>query len=225
MQGRIPRLNRRFLALSDCQEHWRNVASHCGYTQGGRPCGEADSLTSGGWRDYCKQQRRRELSWLAPERCDMQAVRHSHQQWAPAIVYSQRSKEIVTCSYDGTVRMWLDDSSTDRNYPCTRVLTTEEGEGFSVVAIAPETAHVAPDSMLLAAGSEYGNVHVWCGRLRAAHGAQHGRRRWSRSWRSSPAHPPTHSPARSLVRAHFLPARSARARVGKWTRTSRAALC
>lgn len=168
MQGRIPRLSRRFLALSDCQEHWRNVASHRGYTQGGRPCGEGAALSSGGgWRAYCKMQSARELLWRSAEHCAMQVVPDCHQQWAPTIVYSPRSKEIVTCSYDGTVRTWLDDSrSAVGAFPCTRVLTTEEGEGFSVLAIAPDSAPGAADAMLLAAGSEYGNLHVWCARPR-----------------------------------------------------------
>mmetsp|Transcript_11445 Transcript_11445/g.29750 ORF Transcript_11445/g.29750 Transcript_11445/m.29750 type:complete len:624 (+) Transcript_11445:66-1937(+) len=161
MQGIIPRLSKRFLALSDCQEHWRNVAAHRGYTEGGRVRGETAGLASGGWREYCKQQSRREQLWREPERCNMHVVPDCHAQWSPAIVYSPRSQEIVTCSYDGTVRTWLDDSARAGTYPCTRVLTTEEGEGFSVVTIAPESVLGGADGMLLAAGSEYGNLHVW----------------------------------------------------------------
>lgn len=175
MQGVIPRLSKRFLGLSDCQEHWRNVAAHRGYTEGGRIRGEKTALAAGGWREYCKQQSRRELRWRTPDGCLMHVVPDCHQQWSPAIVYAPRSQEIVTCSYDGTVRTWLDDSARGGAYPCTRVLTTEEGEGFSVVTIAPDSVLSSPEGMLLAAGSEYGNLHVWC--ARAPHRAPRARPR------------------------------------------------
>lgn len=163
-QGRIPSLSRRFLAMSDCQEHWRNVASHRGYTQDARPCGEAAALASGGWREYCKLQSKREITWRSPENLTVRAVPECHRAWAPSILYSEPLGEIITCSLDGTVRTWKDDSASSCSFPCTRVLTTAAGEGFSVLTAAPRLPAIPSTSELIAAGSENGNVHVWWAR-------------------------------------------------------------
>jgi WD40 repeat protein len=134
---------------------WRHAAQELWYTWGmDVASAEALACSCGGWKHLVKRDHHLEHRW---RRKSSLRVRHleAGEHWVPAIIMEERSRQLVTCSYDGTIRFW---TSLDNPQPrCFHRVTSGLGEGFSCIAALPQ----ADGSVLLAAGSDFGNVHVW----------------------------------------------------------------
>ena len=171
---------------------WKNTATRFGFDWNHAPgisAQEAARRNPRGWKGYVRRERRLERSWLEPGGAALQArIIESGHHWVPSILMEEATREMVTCSYDGTVRFWTDVEDTRPGMPsCFKVLTGGFSEGFSCI----DALHAAPGAelgsgpVLLAAGSELGNVHVWeawrpqdrkdalAVRVRAAYAAEH----------------------------------------------------
>jgi WD40 repeat protein len=137
---------------------WQVQARQLGYTWGwsdGMAHGRA--ARQGGWKSYVRHELKIEQRWYQPHGRALQArvLKAGHQHWVPTILMDAQSRELVTCSYDGTVRFW---SHADAARPgCFKVLRAGVQEGFSCI----NTLSHPSGSVLLAAGSELGHVHVW----------------------------------------------------------------
>ena len=147
---------------------WKNTATRFGFDWNHAPgisAQEAARRNPRGWKGYVRRERRLERSWLEPGGAALQArIIESGHHWVPSILMEEATREMVTCSYDGTVRFWTDVEDTRPGMPsCFKVLTGGFSEGFSCI----DALHAAPGAelgsgpVLLAAGSELGNVHVW----------------------------------------------------------------
>jgi hypothetical protein len=136
---------------------WRQQAERLGYLYGWSETA-VTRRARGDWRAFVKRELDLERRWTQPRgaalRCRVLTAGHKH--WVPGILMEPLTRELVTCSYDGTVRFW---SHVDAPRPgCFKVLTAGPNEGFSCLSMLP---HAERESMLLAVGSELGHVHVW----------------------------------------------------------------
>jgi hypothetical protein len=136
---------------------WRQQAERLGYLYGWSETA-VTRRARGDWRAFVKRELDLERRWTQPRgaalRCRVLTAGHKH--WVPGILMEPLTRELVTCSYDGTVRFW---SHVDAPRPgCFKVLTAGRNEGFSCLSMLP---HAERESMLLAVGSELGHVHVW----------------------------------------------------------------
>ena len=118
---------------------------------------EARAAAQGGWKNLLRHERALERRWkrygLAPR-----VIAQGHDHWVPSILMEPATRQLVTCSYDGTIRFWADVDAPESH--CFKVLTGAEGEGFSAIALwAPSGGQ--GETARLAAGSDWGSVHVW----------------------------------------------------------------
>ena len=137
---------------------WKSQAERLGYLWGwSEQAAAARSIRCGGWKAYVQRELELEKRWCAPAGMALRArvLAAGHKHWVPSILMDPPSRELVTCSYDGTVRFW---SHADAARPgCFKVLTAGPTEGFSCIG----TLSQPRGSVMLAAGSELGHVHVW----------------------------------------------------------------
>eukprot|EP00316_Scyphosphaera_apsteinii_P004621 CAMPEP_0119332718 /NCGR_PEP_ID=MMETSP1333-20130426/83429_1 /TAXON_ID=418940 /ORGANISM="Scyphosphaera apsteinii, Strain RCC1455" /LENGTH=514 /DNA_ID=CAMNT_0007342605 /DNA_START=55 /DNA_END=1599 /DNA_ORIENTATION=- len=137
---------------------WRKAASRLGHVWDSSSAdAEARAAAAGGWKHLLRRDTDLERRWFNPEGLQAREIPHGHSHWVPAIIMEERTRQFVTCSYDGTVRFW---ESADVALPrCFKVLNAggSRAEGFSTIALCAPEGEVP----LLAAGSELGNIHVW----------------------------------------------------------------
>lgn len=137
---------------------WHRQAERLGYMWGwGEAASTARSLQCGGWKAYVRRERDHERLWTQPGggALGVRVLAAGHKHWVPSILMDPKSREMVTCSYDGTIRFW---SNVDAARPgCFKVLSAGPAEGFSCISMLP----LERGSVLLAAGSELGSLHVW----------------------------------------------------------------
>ena len=162
-------------ACCACQRWAETLAHPAAWKQAGRSEGliwaeteadaEARAAAQGGWKQMLRNERTLEKRWvnygLQPR-----VIAQGHDHWVPSILMEPASRQLVTCSYDGTIRFWSDVDVAEPQ--CFKILHGAEGEGFSSIAMSSgrggggmssyEGGAAAPR---LAAGSELGSVHVW----------------------------------------------------------------
>ena len=119
---------------------------------------EKRAASHGGWKSFARHEHLLKTAWYSPDALQERALESGHQAWVPSILMDARSRELATCSYDGTIRFWSD---ADAEHPqCFKLLTGAMNEGFSCLsALSPADGAAGP--VVLAAGSELGHVHVW----------------------------------------------------------------
>ena len=108
-----------------------------GYGWGlGAPEAEARAAQHGGWKAFARHESRLARSWCEPAGRGLRVrVLEAGHHWVPSILMDEASRELVTCSYDGTVRFWTDASGPRPT--CFKVLTAggpQGHEGFSCIA-------------------------------------------------------------------------------------------
>jgi len=145
---------------------WHAAALRTGFVwDADREAAEQRAASLGGWKRLLSRECRLQRLWRDPANLHVRSFRgHSH--WVPSILLYPKTRQLVTCSYDGTVRFW---DGADAAVPrCFKMLTVgptaHNGpnplphvvEGFSSIAL-----DLSGEVPMLAAGSERGNVHVW----------------------------------------------------------------
>ncbi len=142
---------------------WRATALRLGFVWEPASCADARAARAGGWKQLLSREVSLEHRWASDTALHARAVGAGHRHWVPCILMEERTRQLATCSYDGTIRFWHD---AEAPLPqCFQVLTAGAGvgagaamEGFSSIALAsPHDDGPA----ILAAGSELGNVHAW----------------------------------------------------------------
>uniref|UniRef100_A0A7S2HKM1 F-box domain-containing protein n=1 Tax=Haptolina brevifila TaxID=156173 RepID=A0A7S2HKM1_9EUKA len=137
---------------------WKSQAVNLGYLWGwSEHAAQVRAACVGGWKGYVQRERLLEQLWCQPQGSALRArvLVAGHKHWVPSILMDAKSRELVTCSYDGTIRFWSD---ADAARPaCFSVLTAGPNEGFSCIHAMPHPR----GSVMLAAGSELGHVHIW----------------------------------------------------------------
>eukprot|EP00965_Chrysotila_dentata_P224816 6194404-Pleurochrysis_carterae.AAC.6 len=115
---------------------WQRAAEKAGYVWEPHSAStEARIAASGGWRGFLQHERRIERLWFTPHSLRARLLSYGHQHWVPAILMEPRTRQLVTCSYDGTVRFW---ESPDSPIPsCFSVRLVE----FAQVWIAFRCSH------------------------------------------------------------------------------------
>jgi WD40 repeat protein len=160
-------------ACCACQRWAETLAHPAAWKQAGRAEGliwaetegeaEARAAAQGGWKQMFRKERTLEKRWvhygLQPR-----VIAQGHDHWVPSILMEPRSRQLVTCSYDGTIRFWSDVDVAEPQ--CFKIVHGAEGEGFSSIAMSSRctyegTSYGDAAAPRLAAGSELGSVHVW----------------------------------------------------------------
>ena len=157
--GAVSSVSRQWREAHNIASVWQRSAEQQGYTWGqSTPEAERNARQSGGWKAYVKREHELARHWLQPNGRQLRPhVLDAGHHWVPTILMDEATRELVTCSYDGTVRFWT--SPNAKRPSCFKVLTAgNAAEGFSCIHMLAQGAD-AP--VLLAAGSELGNVHVW----------------------------------------------------------------
>ena len=114
----------RDLGAASCAcQRWAETLSHpAAWRQAGRAEGliwaeteaeaEARATAQGGWKQMLRNERALEKRWvhygLQPR-----VIAQGHDHWVPSILMEPRSRQLVTCSYDGTIRFWSDVDSPE----------------------------------------------------------------------------------------------------------------
>lgn len=159
--GRISRVCSTWKESLTSNHMWQHTACRLGYYgYGDQPSRHAPT----DWKPFVARERARELKWLAAGGAGLRCRSIStqgHQHWVPTVLAEERSGDLVTCSYDGTIRFWQE--PVPGRSECFRVLRAGVNEGFTCIAALPpaEADLGGAGGTLLAAGSEWGRVHVW----------------------------------------------------------------
>ena len=160
--GTAQRVSRRWNDALASQSVWRRAAHSAGYAWDVK-ASEAEARTSerGGWKSLVRRERRLERAWTAPGGAGLR-VRFLHgagHHWVPSILMDEASRELVTCSYDGTVRFW---TNADAQRPgCFKVLTAGLNEGFSCVG----THSPSDGEAVVLAAVRRRRMLFYCGRM------------------------------------------------------------
>ena len=122
-------------ACCACQRWAETLAHPAAWKQAGRAEGliwseteadaEARAAAQGGWKQMLRNERTLEKRWvnygLQPR-----VIAQGHDHWVPSILMEPASRQLVTCSYDGTIRFWSDVDVAEPQ--CFKILHGAEGE-------------------------------------------------------------------------------------------------
>jgi WD40 repeat protein len=101
------RVSRRWYESLASSSVWRRTATAHSYDWGLSPAeAEASAAIRGGWKRLVRREHGLARAWSTPTGLRERVLEAGHHHWVPSILMHQPSREMVTCSYDGTVRFW-----------------------------------------------------------------------------------------------------------------------
>ena len=106
--GAVSAVSRRWRDSQEGPAVWRRVAKRQGCTWGqGTARAEASAHRRGGWKQLVRHEHTLARRWAAPCGSSLKPrVIDAGHHWVPSILMDEATRELVTCSYDGTVRFW-----------------------------------------------------------------------------------------------------------------------
>jgi hypothetical protein len=131
LSATLESLPARDLGAASCAcQRWAEALAHpAAWRRAGRAEGliwaeteaeaEARATAQGGWKQMLRKERALEKRWvhygLQPR-----VIAQGHDHWVPSILMEPCSRQLVTCSYDGTIRFWGDVDSAEPR--CFKIL-------------------------------------------------------------------------------------------------------
>lgn len=83
------------------QGAWQRQALEHGFVWGQ----EDERRANGSWKAFVRSERDLARRWAAAGPLP-RALHSGHRHWVPSVLMQEKTHELVTCSYDGTIRFW-----------------------------------------------------------------------------------------------------------------------